>query len=88
MAAADEYFQRRLYLKVFPMAPFPQADHCIASDPQAEAIYIKYGGMFSALRGAKYFLRPHAINITKPAVANVYEMPHVPVRFLTSIFPV
>ena len=24
-AVADEYFQRRLYMKVFPMAPFPQA---------------------------------------------------------------
>ena len=65
------------------MAPFPQADHCISSDPKAEALYIAYGGMFSALRGAKYLLRPHAINMTQPAVANVYELPHAPVRFLS-----
>jgi hypothetical protein len=37
---ADEYFQHRIYLKVFPMAPFPQADHCIASDPKAEQYYL------------------------------------------------
>jgi hypothetical protein len=65
------------------MAPFPQAYHCISSDPKAEALYIAYGGMFSALRGAKYLLRPHAINVTQPAVANVYELPHAPVRFLS-----
>eukprot|EP01050_Picozoa_sp_SAG11_P011459 SAG11_NODE_1214_length_5503_cov_5.844560_2_plen_791_part_00 len=78
LSVADEYFQRRLHLKVFPMAPFPQADHCIASDPKAEAMYISYGSMFGALRGAKYLLRPHAINVTKPALANVYELPHAP----------
>ena len=77
--AADAYFQRRLYMKVFPMAPFPQADHCIASDPKAEALYISYGGMFTALRGAKYLLKAHAVSVSGgPAVANAYELPHAP----------
>ena len=77
--AADAYFQRRLYMKVFPMAPFPQADHCIASDPKAEALYIAYGGMFTALRGAKYLLKAHAVSVSGgPAVANAYELPHAP----------
>ena len=67
------------------MAPFPQADHCIASDPMAEALYISYGGMFSALRGAKYLLRPHAVNVTRPAVANVYELPHAVVCRSTAL---
>ena len=78
-AAADIYFQRRLYMKVFPMAPFPQADHCIGSDPLAETIYKAYGGMFSSLVGAKWLLKPHAVNVTGgAAVANVFELPHAP----------
>jgi hypothetical protein len=81
---ADAYFQTRLYLKVFPMAPFPQADHCIASDPKAEKLYLAYGGMFGALRGAKYLLKAHAVNVTKPAVVNVYELPQAPVRSISS----
>jgi hypothetical protein len=28
-ALADEYFQHRLYMGVYPMAPLPSADHCI-----------------------------------------------------------
>ena len=61
------------------MAPFPQADHCIASDPKAEALYISYGGMFTALRGTKYLLKAHAVSVSGgPAVANAYELPHAP----------
>jgi len=63
-AAADVYFQRRLYMKVYPMAPFPQADHCIGSDAAAEVLYIRYGGMMSAMRGAKYLLMTHAVNVS------------------------
>lgn len=61
---ADAYFQRRLYMKVFPMAPFPQADHCIGPDPKAEALYRMYGPLFQALVGAKWLLKSHAVNIT------------------------
>lgn len=78
---ADSYFQRRLYMKVYPMAPFPQADHCIGLDPAAEAYYIFYGEMMTAIRGSKYLLKPHAVNVTandkssKTLVANAFEMP-------------
>lgn len=63
-SVADAYFQRRLYMKVFPMAPFPQADHCIGPDPEAEELYKMYGPLFKAIVGAKWLLKPHAVNIT------------------------
>merc|ERR1711966_325389 len=62
-ANADEYFQRRLYMKVFPMAPFPQADHCVAPAPAAEAYYLLYGGMMNAIKGSKYLLKAHAVKV-------------------------
>eukprot|EP01047_Picozoa_sp_COSAG01_P078611 COSAG01_NODE_14591_length_1435_cov_1.172904_3_plen_80_part_01 len=46
------------------MAPFPQADHCIGPDQDAEALYRRYGGLFQALVGAKWLLRAHAANVT------------------------
>jgi hypothetical protein len=76
---ADRYFQRHLYMKVFPMAPFPQADHAIPEDPAAEVFFLQYGALFSSLRGAKWLLKAHAVNVTGgPAVANVFELPHSP----------
>jgi hypothetical protein len=93
-AVADVFFQRQLYMKVFPMAPLPQADHAIsASDPTVVALYSRYGEMFSALRGATWLLQPHALNVTSTTgssvtggdsggedtvVANVFELPHAP----------
>jgi hypothetical protein len=57
------------------MAPFPQADHCIGPDRDAEALYRRYGGLFQALVGAKWLLRAHAANVTAPARVNVFERP-------------
>jgi hypothetical protein len=62
---ADAFFQRQLYMRVFPMAPLPQADHAIsASDPTVVAWYSRYGEMFTALRGATWLLKPHALNVS------------------------
>ena len=75
-AVADKYFQTRLRLKVFPMAPFPDADHCISSDPVAEQYYFRYGHMMRALVGAKWLLKAHAVSVNGTAVSNAFEMPH------------
>jgi hypothetical protein len=62
-AVADAFFQRRLYMKVFPMVPFPNADHSIAPSQRAEKYYTMYGGMFKALVGATWLLEPHAVRV-------------------------
>ena len=88
-AVADRFFQRQLYMKVFPMSPLPQADHAIsASDPVVVALYSRYGGLFSTLRGAKWLLKPHALNVSscggegrgprsEGPLANVFEQPEL-----------
>ena len=58
-----------------------QADHCIASDPKAEALYLQYGSLFKAIVGAKWLLKPHAATVTSApskAVVNAFEMPGAP----------
>ncbi len=45
----DVYFQRRLYLGIYPMAPLPAEDHCISANTTLEKWYVEYGGLFSAI---------------------------------------
>ena len=53
---ADTYFQRRLHLRVFPMAPFPGNDHSITLDSKglARKYYTEYGQLFAALEGYEW----------------------------------
>lgn len=77
-AVATDFFQRHLYMGVYPMAPFPMNDHAIAPDPAAEAYYLRYGPLFTALRGHKWYLQPDAFRLQceePAAVANVFEFP-------------
>ena len=46
---ADLYFQSRLYMRVFPMAPYPGNDHSIPPGDVQNFYYLKYGAMFRAL---------------------------------------
>ena len=66
------------------MAPFPDADHSVQPSNVTNVYYKMYGGLFIALRGAKWLLKPHAVNVTAASspsstlVANVFELPHAP----------
>ena len=62
-AAADVYFQRRLYMGVYPMAPIPAADHCISYDPVTAGYYANYGGLFAALQTKRFNFAPHAAKV-------------------------
>ena len=85
-AAADIYFQRRVYLGVYPMAPLPAADHCIGYNATIEPWYVNYGSLFAALQGKQFNTAPHAVSIVSPtargAVANAF------VRGATLLYPV
>jgi hypothetical protein len=81
----DPVFQRCLYMGVFPTVPFPANDHTINPDAWAEGYYLQYGPLLDALRGRKWVLRPHAIEVEGAAAkANLFEVPGgyvVPVTF-------
>jgi hypothetical protein len=62
-ATADQYFQTRLSMGVYPMAPFPGNDHSIPRNVTAEQFYLRYGPAFRAMRTARWNLFPHAIEL-------------------------
>jgi hypothetical protein len=72
----DAYFQRHLHMGVYPMAPYPKNDHSITPDPEADAKYLEYGPLMTAMRGKKWVLEPHCIEVEDQAAkANLFAVP-------------
>ena len=72
----DAYFQRHLHMGVFPMAPYPKNDHSITPDPEADSKYLEYGPLMTAMRGKKWVLEPHCIEVEgQEAKANLFAVP-------------
>jgi hypothetical protein len=60
---------------MFPVAPFPQNDHCILPSAEADKIYLDYGPMFTAMRGRKWCLLPHVVQIDQgEAKTNLFKV--------------
>ena len=82
----DAYFQRHLYLGGYPTAPYPGNNHCIKpGNARAEQYYLDYGPLLDAMRGKKWVLLPHAVEVAgERARANLFAVPGgymVPVVF-------
>ncbi len=80
----DAYFQRNLYLGVYPMAPYPENDHSVRPGEWVERQYMDYGPMLDLMRGKKWVLAPHAVEVSGGAKANLFQVPGgyvVPVTF-------
>ncbi len=72
----DAYFQRHLHLGIFPTAPVPGNDHTIMPSPEVDRWYFDYGPLFTALRGKKWVLVPHAVTVAgEVAKANLFAVP-------------
>ncbi|MGC8641128.1 MAG: NPCBM/NEW2 domain-containing protein [Isosphaeraceae bacterium] len=72
----DTFFQRQLYLGVYPTAPYPFNHHCITPDPAAEEFYLDYGPLLDALRGKRWVLAPSCVSTDTPGVrVNLFEVP-------------
>ena len=73
---ADNFFQKYLYMGVYPMAPFPGNDHSIRPDEWTDKQYLDYGPLLSMMRGKKWVLEPHCIEVTGGmAKANLFRVP-------------
>ena len=81
----DEFFQRHLFMGAFPMVPYPENDHSILPDEWAERYYMDYGPLMDELRGRKWVLTPHVIEVERSAAkANIFQTPRgfaIPVTF-------
>jgi hypothetical protein len=72
----DAFFQRYLYLGVYPMAPFPMNDHSIESSAVADPMYIDYGPLLDAMRGKRWVLSPHCVQVEdRNAKVNAFQVP-------------
>jgi hypothetical protein len=70
----DSFFQRHLYLGVYPTAPYPFNNHCITPDAKAERYYLDYGPLLDAIRGRKWVLTPGCVESTTPGVkVNLFD---------------
>ena len=81
----DSFMQRHLYLGVYPIAPYPENNHCITPSPSVEKLYRDYGRLLDAMRGKKWVLLPHFVRCGDPAMkVNAFWVPGgfvVPVTF-------
>jgi len=72
----DAYFQRHLYLGAYPTAPYPGDNHCIQPGTPADKYYLDYGPLLDAIRGKRWVLRPHVVEVVgNTAKANLFEVP-------------
>ncbi len=72
----DGFFQRFLYLGVWPMAPFPGNDHSLTPSAWVNQQYLDYGPLMDAMRGRQWVLEPHAAKVEGDAArANLFETP-------------
>ncbi len=71
---ADNFFQKYLYMGVYPMAPFPGNDHSIAPGEWTNRQYEDYGSLFSVLEGKKWILEANCIEVKdNKAKANLFK---------------
>ena len=75
LSEPDAYFQRHLYLGVYPTAPFPGNDHTIRPSEAVDKWYLDYGPLLDLMRGKKWVLEAHAIKVEGSAIANLFEVP-------------
>jgi hypothetical protein len=72
----DAFFQKYLYLGVFPMCPFPGNDHSLRPSAWVDKQYLDYGPLMIPMRGKKWVLEPHVIRVPDAnAKANIFEVP-------------
>jgi hypothetical protein len=88
----DKYFQSLLYMGAFPTAPVTGNDHTIVPDPTTDTYYLQYGPLLNLLRGKKWVLEPHVLQVENNAAkANLFKVPEglvMPVVFATTEAPV
>ncbi|HOZ48977.1 MAG TPA: chitobiase/beta-hexosaminidase C-terminal domain-containing protein [Candidatus Hydrogenedentes bacterium] len=74
--APDSYFQRHLHMGAFPTAPLAGNDHTILPTANIDQVYFDYGPLLDALRGKRWVLEPHAVEVAgNGAKANLFEVP-------------
>ena len=71
----DSFFQKYLYMGVFPMCPFPNNDHSITQAPDVDKLYLDYGPLMKLMRGREWVLNTHVVNAKdQMARVNIFKI--------------
>jgi hypothetical protein len=70
----NAFFQRHLYMGVFPTVPFPENDHSILPSSATDKWYGDYAPLFDAMRGRKWVLTAHPLEVQGDAKANIFTV--------------
>ena len=60
-AGGDNFFQKYLYLGVFPMCPFPGNDHALQPDSSVDKLYLDYGSLMNQLKEKRWVLKANVV---------------------------
>ncbi len=72
----DNFFQKFLYMGVFPMCPFPGNDHSIRPDEWTDRAYLDYGPLMQQMKYRRWVLSPDPVQVVEgTAKANIFEIP-------------
>jgi hypothetical protein len=72
----DAFFQRHLYMGVYPTVPFPFNNHAIRPQSGVEEHYAAYATLLNAMRGKKWVLAPRCVEVAgNAAKANLFQVP-------------
>lgn len=73
-AGGDNFFQKYLYLGVFPMCPFPGNDHALQPDSMVDQLYLDYGPLMNQLKEKQWVLKPGIVQVKDDkAKANIFK---------------
>ena len=72
----DAFFQKYLYMGLYPMCPYPANDHSIMPDSLVDGYFLEYGPLFDLMRGRTWVLEPHAVLAENDAArVNLFKVP-------------
>ncbi len=73
-AGGDNFFQKYLYLGVFPMCPFPGNDHALQPDSMVDKLYLDYGPLMNQLKEKQWVLVPAIVSVKNDkAKVNIFK---------------
>jgi hypothetical protein len=73
-AGGDNFFQKYLYLGVFPMCPFPGNDHALQPDSMVDQLYLDYGPLLNQLKEKQWVLKPGIVQVKDDrAKVNIFK---------------
>lgn len=75
-SGGDAFFQKYLYMGVYPMCPYPGNDHSIQPSDTVDAYYLQYGPLMKLMQQRKWILSANPVSVKNDAAkANIFSVP-------------